>query len=134
MKLIVVYRDGRQREIDLPPDATVTLGERLNRLTNGSIEHWFDRDGYYDGWGAMINQNTAELVNTPADMAAELRTQIKQWQRDCAELDQGIQPSRLELRASSLFCDCLALLGGGGRLAALLADPSVKETPSGDAR
>ena len=56
MKLIVVYRDGRQREIDVPPDATVALGEGLNRLTNGCIEHWFDRDGYYDGWGAMINQ------------------------------------------------------------------------------
>lgn len=56
MNIKVVREDGRIETLILKSSVTtVTHGPVLNRLSNAfEIEHFFTKDGYYDGWGTPV--------------------------------------------------------------------------------
>lgn len=53
MKLRVQHEDGKLEVLTLNGDWTVVEGKELDRLRSASgFEHFFTKDGHYDGWGA----------------------------------------------------------------------------------
>lgn len=56
MKILVVHESGEQRLLELDgPRLSVHEGDYLNCVRDGgSVEHWFTKAGYYDGWGVNI--------------------------------------------------------------------------------
>jgi hypothetical protein len=63
---VVSAKDGRHELITLTPPVTILRGEKLSRLVCGNVEHWFNNDGTYDGWG----MNVANMDMTPDEMRA----------------------------------------------------------------
>lgn len=56
MKIIVVHKSGQQEAITLTEPVEIVRGEKLNRfITATGAGHWFDQDGYYDGWDMAVN-------------------------------------------------------------------------------
>lgn len=57
MKIRVEHKDGKRETLTLvPPIAKVTLGNQLNWLQDATgMDHYFDLDGYYDGWGMGVS-------------------------------------------------------------------------------
>ncbi len=59
MKLKVQHRNGATETITLVPPVALHLGSHLNSLSDGSgMDHYFDLDGYYDGWGTATSDAT----------------------------------------------------------------------------
>ena len=84
MNILVVMEHGEQRCIELDDDAAMTMreGAQLNCLRNGRVEHFFTKQGYYDGWGECLEPPAAEtrwqpiLVDRDADLLRELRVYL----------------------------------------------------------
>ena len=52
MRVCVRYRSGEETTLDLDGTWTVVRGSTMDRLRNESgFEHFFFKDGTYDGWG-----------------------------------------------------------------------------------
>jgi hypothetical protein len=51
---VVNAKDGTHELITLTAPVTIETGKKSNRLISGNIEHWFDRDGRYEGWSANL--------------------------------------------------------------------------------
>jgi hypothetical protein len=52
MKIRVQCKDGTTETLTLKGPIEVARGKFMNRLSDGSgIDHYFLRDGSYDGWG-----------------------------------------------------------------------------------
>lgn len=63
--VVVVYPTGQHQEVDLPG----VVGPNLNRVIGPEGREWFfDKAGYYDGWGQSLaaTQATTEVSSTPA--------------------------------------------------------------------
>ena len=61
MKIRVMHESGATEVIELPLGAsTVFDGVRLDRIQSGNMEHFFTKDGYYDGWGAAVSATADE--------------------------------------------------------------------------
>jgi hypothetical protein len=69
MKIRVVHKDGRIETLTLGGAVECREGHELDRLVASDGEHFFTKDGYYDGWGRAV-------LATPAD-AARLRATIE---------------------------------------------------------
>ena len=62
MNIQVVSAEGERHElITITQPVTIVRGEKLDRLICGDVEHWFTKDGKYDGW----NTNVAGAGTTP---------------------------------------------------------------------
>ncbi len=56
MTLWVLHEDGNRELISLVPPLSFIHGVKLDRLISGDgTEHWFTKDGYYDGWGRVMS-------------------------------------------------------------------------------
>jgi hypothetical protein len=64
---VVSAKDGRHELITLTDPVTILRGEKMDRLICGNIEHWFTKDGTYDGWGMNL-----EGMNLTPDEARAL--------------------------------------------------------------
>jgi hypothetical protein len=63
VRLKVIHQNGEIETLSLRDGAwTIVQGEFLDRLWDGSVEHFFTKDGYYDGWGGAVNATPAEAV------------------------------------------------------------------------
>jgi hypothetical protein len=51
---VVSAEGGRHELITVTEPVTILRGEKLNRLICGATEHWFKKDGTYDGWGMNL--------------------------------------------------------------------------------
>lgn len=59
MKIRVQHPDGRIETIHLRGQLEAVDGQILDKLTDGSLEHFFDHDGYYDGWGGFMPEGSS---------------------------------------------------------------------------
>jgi len=67
MKIRVQRKDGRIEILELhgelsgPSPAQNELGHvfELRHFNAGGVDHYFDLEGYYDGWGGAVNCNAA---------------------------------------------------------------------------
>jgi len=63
MKIIVAGMDGLLESITLSGNFRVVDGLHQNSIVDESgVEHFFDQDGYYDGFGAAVEMTTAEAA------------------------------------------------------------------------
>jgi hypothetical protein len=62
---VVSTEGGRHELITLTEPVTILCGETLDRLICGATEHWFRKDGTYDGWGI----NLADTKMTPEEIS-----------------------------------------------------------------
>ena len=61
MKMQVIRCDGRTETLTLRAGAWRSVdGVLLDRLTDGGCEHFFTKDGRYDGWGGSVACATAK--------------------------------------------------------------------------
>ena len=52
MNLRVLHEDGRIETIAIEGEVVrIVSGHNLDRLVSGNREHFFTKDGFYDGWG-----------------------------------------------------------------------------------
>jgi hypothetical protein len=52
MKLRVQQKDGRVETIDIAQPVSILEGVELHRIVGSDgMEHFFTKEGYYDGWG-----------------------------------------------------------------------------------
>ena len=72
----VIRRDGRIETILLKGTWEVVDGSIMPRLRSGCFEHFFTRQGFYDGWGGCV----AGL--SPEGAEATLRAMEEQRQID----------------------------------------------------
>lgn len=69
MQLVVVHEDGQTERLTLLTPFTVICGKSLDRIVEGTgIEHWFTKDGFYDGWGKthqppLSDQDSDDVVS-----------------------------------------------------------------------
>jgi hypothetical protein len=55
MKLRVQHKDGRVETLDIAQPVSILEGVELDRLVGSDgMEHFFTKDGYYDGWGTGV--------------------------------------------------------------------------------
>lgn len=57
MRIVVVSRDGEQREIELIGevivcDRTENADSTLNEIRCNGMDYFFTKDGFFDGWGS----------------------------------------------------------------------------------
>lgn len=57
MKIRVEHEDGRIETLTLKGDITISEGKALDRMRVGGMEHFFTKDGHYDGWGGAIEDS-----------------------------------------------------------------------------
>jgi len=58
VKLRVQHKDGRVETLDIAQSASILEGAELDRIvSSGGTEHFFTKDGYYDGWGKGIPES-----------------------------------------------------------------------------
>ena len=55
MKIRVQQENGNIETIDVCDTAEVQVGNQLDRLVTHGAEHFFTKDGYYDGWGHGVS-------------------------------------------------------------------------------
>ena len=68
MLLYVLHETGRREILTLVAPVTVIEGKRLDRLAGADgIEHFFTKDGYYDGWGRLMSDVPAAGVDALID-------------------------------------------------------------------
>ena len=51
MNLRVQHEDGRHETLVLEGTIRIETGTYLDRVLTDDVEHFFTKDGYYDGWG-----------------------------------------------------------------------------------
>lgn len=55
MKLRVQHKDGRIETLEISQPLSILEGIELDRIVGSDgMEHFFTRDGYYDGWGTGV--------------------------------------------------------------------------------
>jgi hypothetical protein len=55
VKLCVVSEDGEQEIIELALPVKFEIGPELWTMQDANgMDHYFDMNGFYDGWGKMI--------------------------------------------------------------------------------
>jgi len=64
MKIRVQHEDGRIETITLRGALRTSDGKELDRIHMGEMEHFFTKDGYYDGWGGGVSdpQRAKEIL------------------------------------------------------------------------
>lgn len=66
MKIRVQHEDGRIETLTIKGEhLAVGEGHQLDRLrTSSGMEHFFTKDGYYDGWGGAVEdaRRTPEIL------------------------------------------------------------------------
>lgn len=61
MNIRVQHEDGRIETLELPGEVLrVVPGVRLDRLVADDLEHFFTKDGFYDGWGRGVRGSATE--------------------------------------------------------------------------
>jgi hypothetical protein len=64
MRLRVEHEDGRIETLTLDGDVRLQHGRVLDRLvTEEGAEHFFTKEGYYDGWGRAVLPPDAATPN-----------------------------------------------------------------------
>jgi hypothetical protein len=59
MKLRVQQEDGRIEILTLDGQWEIIEGTTLNRIrSDRGLEHFFTKDGYYDGWGSGLSEES----------------------------------------------------------------------------
>jgi hypothetical protein len=79
MKIRVQRRDGALETITLKGSQFILDGDTLDHfVSEHGREHFFTKDGYYDGWGQQVRtEMTMEQVKSEADLI-ELYRDIEQ--------------------------------------------------------
>jgi hypothetical protein len=55
MKLRVQHKDGRIETLAIASPVSILEGVELDRIVGSDgMEHFFTKDGYYDGWGKGV--------------------------------------------------------------------------------
>lgn len=58
MKIRVQHEDGRMETLTVKGECRFVEGPQLDRLHCASgIEHFFTKNGYYDGWGGVVEES-----------------------------------------------------------------------------
>lgn len=52
---VVSAQSGRHELITITEPVTIMRGEKMDRLICATTEHWFKKDGTYDGWGMDLS-------------------------------------------------------------------------------
>lgn len=55
MKIRVQNENGSIETIEFDDSAEVQTGKELDRLITSGVEHFFTKDGFYDGWGRGVS-------------------------------------------------------------------------------
>lgn len=56
MKIRVQHEDGRIETLTIKGSLRVSEGHELDRIhTESGMEHFFTKDGHYDGWGGGVS-------------------------------------------------------------------------------
>ena len=66
MKIRVEHEDGRIETLTIKGNLQVSEGRQLDRLcTDAGMEHFFTKDGHYDGWGGVPSdpQRAREIID-----------------------------------------------------------------------
>jgi hypothetical protein len=62
MKMRVQQRDGKVQTLDIVPPFSILEGVDLDRIVVADGEHFFTKEGYYDGWGKSTSQTRESQV------------------------------------------------------------------------
>ena len=55
VRLRVQHKDGRIETLDIAQSVSILEGAELDRIVCADgTEHFFTKDGHYDGWGAGV--------------------------------------------------------------------------------
>jgi hypothetical protein len=66
VKLRVQYKDGRIETLDISQSISILEGVELDRIVcSDGTEHYFTKDGHYDGWGTGVPRVRGEHKNEP---------------------------------------------------------------------
>ncbi len=61
MRLRVQHEDGRLETVELLGERLqIVRGHLLDRIVADDLEHFFTKDGYYDGWGRALSASPAD--------------------------------------------------------------------------
>jgi hypothetical protein len=55
-------RDGKILMLDIAPPISILQGVDLDRIVLADGEHFFTKEGYYDGWGKSTSQTRESQV------------------------------------------------------------------------
>lgn len=81
MKIRVQHEDGRVETLTIKGQCQLIEGEHLDRLRCASgMEHFFTKDGYYDGWGGAVEDSrrsceVIEEVESRRDIEGSVKPQ-----------------------------------------------------------
>jgi len=67
---VVSARGGKHELITIVEPVKIVRTGTMTRLICGHVEHWFNSDGTYDGWG--VDLRNTEM--TPAEISAFIQT------------------------------------------------------------
>lgn len=57
MKILVFDESNLERVVEVSGPLKIVEGEYLNRLVDqDGVEHFFTKEGYYDGWGRPVTE------------------------------------------------------------------------------
>ena len=74
MLLYVLHETGRREILTLVAPVAVIDGKRLDRLVGADgIEHFFTKDGYYDGWGCGVADVSPSDIDVLLDRTERAR-------------------------------------------------------------
>jgi hypothetical protein len=64
MKIRVQHEDGKIEILVVEGQWAIVQGAQLDRMVGSLFEHFFTKDGYYDGWGCVPSpaENTERQI------------------------------------------------------------------------
>lgn len=72
MKIQVTHKDGRQEVLSVVGPLNLIEGDPLSRIVDATgLEHWFNEDGTYNGWGRAFPDGISEQRAVSAIEAVE---------------------------------------------------------------
>lgn len=73
MKLLVTYKDGKQRTLDLKPPLVYSHGTEMYTIQDSTgIDYWFNDDGTFDGVGmAARGMTMGEAMTVMAKLSKD---------------------------------------------------------------
>jgi len=90
MRIKVQHENGATETLDLEGPLTVIKGHRLDRIRDShGFEHFFTKDGFYDGWGARLPKPNRLAADRILDALEEKRSVEVQG---AALLQRGARP------------------------------------------
>jgi hypothetical protein len=77
MKLRVIHEDGSTETLVLRSGQWAAIeGGQLNRLRSETgLEHFFTKDGHYDGWGAGVGESAPHADQILSALEAKRRVE-----------------------------------------------------------